>query len=96
MDRTLTLPTVFRYTFSTLVALFALFITLAGIIESKTNFWKFVPWYISLLIFFFVLTFLAMVEGLHVCVVEVARHDPIRYKAQYPRAYRVHQLTNCT
>ncbi len=88
------LPNLFRYLVGCVLTIFSLLIVFYGIIAGVSTFWTFVPWYMALILFFLDVSFLGVLEGLHVSVVELARHNAERFRNSHPRAYDVWCLVN--
>jgi len=63
-----------------------------SIVEQKTSFWKEVPGWVGLVIFFIALYFLAIMEGLQIALVELKREPAESYRESHPAAYRLGQL----
>jgi len=80
-----------RFIFSLGLLVFSGVVTCYAILEQKTNMWKVVPGWASLLIFIFVLWLLGVMEGLQIALVELKRQNPETYKDQYPVAYKLGQ-----
>ena len=78
-----------RFVLSALLLLFSMVVTFYAIWETKTNFWHQVPGYAALLLFFFDLFILGIVEGLQIALVELKRQHPDSYKVTHPRAYNL-------
>ena len=55
-----------RFVCSALLLTFSLVVTFYAIIEQKTNFWHSIPGWAALLLFLFLLFWLALMEGLQV------------------------------
>jgi len=83
-----------RFVCSALLLTFSLVVTFYAIIEQKTNFWHSIPGWAALLLFLFLLFWLALMEGLQVALVELKRQDPQTYRHSHPRAYKLGQQAN--
>ena len=55
-----------RFVYSALLLIFSCVVTFYAIIEQKTNFWHSIPGWAALLLFLFLLFWLALMEGLQV------------------------------
>ena len=81
-----------RFIFSFALLIFSGVVTCYAILEQKTNMWKNVPGWASLIIFILVLYILGVMEGLQIALVELKRQQPESYKNSHPKAYRIGQL----
>jgi len=87
-----TIPDYLRFVFSFVLLIFSGTVTCYAILEQKTNMWKAVPGWASLIIFIVVLYLLGVMEGLQIALVELKRQQPESYKNSHPAAYRLGQL----
>merc|ERR1711936_83403 len=87
-----TLLDIVRFIFSLGLLLFSAVVTCYSILLQKTNMWKEVPGWVSLLIFVFVLWCLWVMEGLQIALVELKRLNPDYYKTSHPTAYKLGQI----
>jgi len=78
-----------RYVFSFALLVFSSVVTFYAIWEQKTSFWKAVPGWVALILFFVVLVLLGIMEGLQIALVELKRQHPDTYRNSHPRAYRL-------
>ena len=81
-----------RFIFSFALLIFSGVVTCYAILEQKTNMWKAVPGWASLIIFLLVLYMLGVMEGLQIALCELKRQQPESYKTSHPKAYRIGQL----
>jgi hypothetical protein len=82
----------FRYTWSTLVTLFSLFIIFYGISIQAYVFPT--PPGGTYIVFFCFLTLLFYLEGLMIAIVATQYWEKESFKEAYPRAYMLHELVN--
>ena len=87
-----TIPDYLRFVLSFALLIFSGVVTCYAILEQKTNMWKAVPGWASLIIFVLVLYLLGVMEGLQIALVELKRQQPESYKNSHPKAYRIGQL----
>jgi len=87
-----TIPDYLRFVLSFALLIFSGVVTCYAILEQKTNMWKAVPGWASLIIFILVLYLLGVMEGLQIALVELKRQQPESYKNSHPKAYRIGQL----
>jgi len=80
-----------RFIVSALLLIFSCVCTFYAIIEQKTGFWHSIPGWAALLLFFGLLFWLGLMEGLQVALVELKRQDPETYRYSHPHAYKLGQ-----
>jgi len=81
-----------RYVFSFALLVFSSVVTFYAILEQKTGFWKAVPGWAALIIFFIVLFLLGVMEGLQIALIELKRQHPDTYRHTHPLAYKLGKL----
>ena len=81
-----------RFLVSALLLVFSCVCTFYAIIEQKTGFWHTIPGWAALLLFFALLFWLGLMEGLQVALVELKRQDPETYRYSHPHAYKLGQV----
>jgi len=87
-----TIPDYIRFVFSFALLVFSGVVTCYAIVEQKTNMWKGVPGWASMIIFLLVLFLLGVMEGLQIALVELKRQEPESYKNSHPVAYKLGQM----
>jgi len=83
-----------RFILSACLLGFSLFVTSYAIFTQKTGFYKEVPGWAALILFFVVLFLLGIAEGLQLALVELKRQKPETYRLSHPRAYRLGELAS--
>lgn len=81
-----------RFLVSALLLIFSCVCTFYAIIEQKTGFWHNIPGWAALLLFFALLFWLGLMEGLQVALVELKRQNPETYRYSHPHAFKLGQM----
>jgi len=81
-----------RFLVSALLLIFSCVCTFYAIIEQKTGFWHSIPGWAALLLFFALLFWLGLMEGLQVALVELKRQNPETYRYSHPHAFKLGQV----
>jgi len=82
-----------RYVESTLIIGFSGFIIFYGILASQSGFSRSFPNSppaLSFFVFLFLIVFFGLLEGAHVCVVDLSKHSNETFKQKYPRVVSTH------
>jgi hypothetical protein len=86
---------ILRYTFSVCVVGFSGFIIVYGILSNESGFHRTFPNahpVLQFFVFLFLIAFFGLLEGGHVCVVDVSKHSNETFKDRYKFAVGTHKL----